>query len=697
MGNAKSKKPPKQRSALFESSSSHFTTEELKEMQIKFRGLAKRSDGPTVDQATFMKFMKFEDGLLGEQLFTFFDSKQNGVVDFEEFICGLAVFSRGTATQKLEVFFSCYDLNGDGAIAVEELATMLGHLPTPVLASLRLCKVARLRIPVADGGLKTTTPTTTASETPLSPTPIPTDTSPSDNNDNDNDDKHTQDPTPVTGATPLSISTTLPSSSNKHNHNIGVDGQIVDSTMLEAVQSHHSRIIEEMVKVAFENCDLNHDGKLSFAQFHVWAERNSDLMNWMAQGATSSHLATTPISRMNATDEGGDRSSDGGGGGGGGGGSKNNGDRRNSADSNASEGSGNGTTKAKRSLSDELTQPTHGRSSSQSNTGASEQQQPGFKVTFGTSNMNASTIGGNSGELGAVRFSGHLNKRGKRYKGWKKRHYRIIENFLYVFHKEKDATPSGAIFLDNVFVKIGNGNDPNQSNDKWPFVITSSGWVEGVEMTSKVLYASTSEIRDQWVKAIRDVTGIFEFEDLFEKGRTLGTGHFSTVYVAKRKSDQEVFAVKVINKTSLSEDEKELLRSEIAILKLVHHPNIIGTEQIMEGQKSINIVTELVRGGELFSHIAGRKTLSEEEAYTLFHPVISAVEYLHKMGIVHRDIKPENILCEEGFQNIKIADFGLGKLVRVAWGGGVVGWWWSSVCFLNKWSLVVVRADFSCL
>jgi serine/threonine protein kinase len=188
------------------------------------------------------------------------------------------------------------------------------------------------------------------------------------------------------------------------------------------------------------------------------------------------------------------------------------------------------------------------------------------------------------------------------------------------------------------------------------------------------LYASTSEIRDQWVKAIRDVTGIFEFEDLFEKGRTLGTGHFSTVYVAKRKSDQEVFAVKVINKTSLSEDEKELLRSEIAILKLVHHPNIIGTEQIMEGQKSINIVTELVRGGELFSHIAGRKTLSEEEAYTLFHPVISAVEYLHKMGIVHRDIKPENILCEEGFQNIKIADFGLGKLVRVAWAGGVVGW-----------------------
>jgi calcium/calmodulin-dependent protein kinase I len=151
---------------------------------------------------------------------------------------------------------------------------------------------------------------------------------------------------------------------------------------------------------------------------------------------------------------------------------------------------------------------------------------------------------------------------------------------------------------------------------------------------------------------------------VFEKGRKLGSGHFATVFVAKRKLDKKVFAVKVINKISLSEDEKALLREEIAILKLVHHPNIIGTEQIMEGKNSINIVTELVRGGDLFAHIAGRKTLSEEEAYTLYLPVISAVEYLHKMGIIHRDIKPENILCENGFHNVKIADFGLGKLVR---------------------------------
>ncbi len=40
-----------------------------------------------------------------------------------------------------------------------------------------------------------------------------------------------------------------------------------------------------------------------------------------------------------------------------------------------------------------------------------------------------------------------------------------------------------------------------------------------------------------------------------------------------------------------------------------------------------------------------------------------ALKYIHSLGIVHRDLKPENILCEEGLENIRIADFGLSQLV----------------------------------
>ena len=63
---------------------------------------------------------------------------------------------------------------------------------------------------------------------------------------------------------------------------------------------------------------------------------------------------------------------------------------------------------------------------------------------------------------------------------------------------------------------------------------------------------------------------------------------------------------------------------------------------------------------------SGPGVLSEVEAYKLFIPVIKAIKYLHTMGIMHRDLKPENILCEEEFKKVKVADFGLASLSRMA-------------------------------
>jgi len=45
---------------------------------------------------------------------------------------------------------------------------------------------------------------------------------------------------------------------------------------------------------------------------------------------------------------------------------------------------------------------------------------------------------------------------------------------------------------------------------------------------------------------------------------------------------------------------------------------------------------------------------------------MSGLEYLHRLGIIHRDLKLENVLIkmEQGQPIVKIADFGLGKLVE---------------------------------
>jgi serine/threonine protein kinase len=49
-----------------------------------------------------------------------------------------------------------------------------------------------------------------------------------------------------------------------------------------------------------------------------------------------------------------------------------------------------------------------------------------------------------------------------------------------------------------------------------------------------------------------------------------------------------------------------LLRTEIAVLKLVNHPNIIKLEGLYESKNYIYIVMEMLKGGELFERIVGK-------------------------------------------------------------------------------------------
>ena len=72
---------------------------------------------------------------------------------------------------------------------------------------------------------------------------------------------------------------------------------------------------------------------------------------------------------------------------------------------------------------------------------------------------------------------------------------------------------------------------------------------------------------------------------------------------------------------------------------------------------------EFVNGKELFEKIIDRGNYSERDASNITRQIVSAIGYLHSMGIAHRDLKPENLLSTgEGINEvIKVADFGLSK------------------------------------
>ena len=69
---------------------------------------------------------------------------------------------------------------------------------------------------------------------------------------------------------------------------------------------------------------------------------------------------------------------------------------------------------------------------------------------------------------------------------------------------------------------------------------------------------------------------------------------------------------------------------------------------------------ELMRGGELLDRILRQKHFSEREASITMFVITSAVQYLHKRGVVHRDLKPSKILYsspEASPESMRICDF----------------------------------------
>ncbi|KAJ9451397.1 CBL-interacting protein kinase 23 [Diplonema papillatum] len=156
----------------------------------------------------------------------------------------------------------------------------------------------------------------------------------------------------------------------------------------------------------------------------------------------------------------------------------------------------------------------------------------------------------------------------------------------------------------------------------------------------------------------------------YELGKTLGTGTFSKVKYGSDTESNAAFAIKIIDKSQLAKEHmEEQLKREIAVMKLLKHDNIVQLKEVLQTQKHIYLILELITGGELFDRIVAAKKFDEPTARKYFQQLIMGIYYCHQQGIAHRDLKPENLLLD-GNDNLKISDFGLSNLQRGGAGGG---------------------------
>jgi len=144
--------------------------------------------------------------------------------------------------------------------------------------------------------------------------------------------------------------------------------------------------------------------------------------------------------------------------------------------------------------------------------------------------------------------------------------------------------------------------------------------------------------------------------DLNEK--ILGDGSFSVCRRCVNIKTEQEYAVKIISRKVNS-------MQEIRLLQICQgHPGIVSIVEVMEDECHTYIITELLRGGELFKRIKKKKKFTESEASILMGQLISVVNYMHSMGVVHRDLKPENLLFDTTADDaqLKVVDFGFARL-----------------------------------
>ncbi|KAI9916319.1 hypothetical protein PsorP6_018089 [Peronosclerospora sorghi] len=117
-------------------------------------------------------------------------------------------------------------------------------------------------------------------------------------------------------------------------------------------------------------------------------------------------------------------------------------------------------------------------------------------------------------------------------------------------------------------------------------------------------------------------------------------------------------------KRTLASREKELVRTEIAIFKLVQHPHMIRLVDVYEDCKCLlSCHGARGTGSTLFHGLVGRARSAEADARLVMHALFASVHDFHRVGIVHHDLKPENSLCGETLHDGKLADSGLSTLV----------------------------------
>ncbi|EJU06200.1 hypothetical protein DACRYDRAFT_112948 [Dacryopinax primogenitus] len=149
----------------------------------------------------------------------------------------------------------------------------------------------------------------------------------------------------------------------------------------------------------------------------------------------------------------------------------------------------------------------------------------------------------------------------------------------------------------------------------------------------------------------------------FEIIKPISKGAFGSVYLAKKKTTGDYYAIKVLKKADMiAKNQVTNVKAERTILmQQADSPFVVKLFFTFQNKDYLYLVMEYLNGGDCAALIKTIGALPEDWAKTYVAEVILGLENIHARGIVHRDLKPDNLLIDAR-GHLKLTDFGLSRI-----------------------------------
>ncbi|CAD8099490.1 unnamed protein product [Paramecium sonneborni] len=252
----------------------------------------------------------------------------------------------------------------------------------------------------------------------------------------------------------------------------------------------------------------------------------------------------------------------------------------------------------------------------------------------------------------------------------------VFEDYFVMGNTCDTQSPKYKISLD-LKIKI-NWDLKKQKND-----IIIQSFVFPYKNSFKTLYADHVDLLKQLqfniiiflrFKELLGLSVTYEgIGDLYLPILQIGKGSSAKVYSAKNILNQNIYAIKAIEKTFLDSTEKgsglAAYQMEVRILKILspYSYNFLTLKEIYEGDHTFYLVTDYLEGASLSEEIERAKNLLPDRRLSiqtikiLMYKLLSNLALLHKNKIIHRDLKPDNLMFakKNDYTSLVLVDFGL--------------------------------------